>query len=439
MQQQSIRRGAIGVEYTAKAVSGWGGLALLIEWLDRIGFFDELRKAVPQTKESNHRIDNFDVVVSFLATVLVGGNRFAHVERLRGDEVVRELLSVDKIASEDTIRRFFLSLTSSQAEDLYTRLLHFVSSLMADQVTTDVLDLDSTILERYGQQEGVAKGYYTASRGQTSHHPLAGMFAKAKHIPLIWLRAGGASTLRGAADFVRELVARLPSGFAIRAIRADSGFFTEEYLRSFEAAGLPYIIPVRMHPPIKRFAFGISEARWNRLDDEHEIADVRTQQHGWAGERRVLFVRRDVSEPNSIAPAYEISALVTTLDWSPRACADFYDQRGECENTIKELKNDFGARGFCLKRFVATEAALRLVTILFNLVSEFKRRILADPSLTLATIRSRFFVIGAILGRSARKLILRLGVHRWQDRFELLLSRVVSTTSFTAPQLSRSP
>jgi hypothetical protein len=35
----------------------------------------------------------------------------------------------------------------------------------------------------------------------------------------------------------------------------------------------------------------------------------------------------------------------------------FYKSRAECENRIKELKEDFGANGFCLHSFDGTEAA----------------------------------------------------------------------------------
>jgi hypothetical protein len=36
----------------------------------------------------------------------------------------------------------------------------------------------------------------------------------------------------------------------------------------------------------------------------------------------------------------------------------FYNSRAECENRIKQLKDDFGAGGFCLHSFDGTEAAL---------------------------------------------------------------------------------
>jgi hypothetical protein len=438
VQTQSIRNGSIRVEYTSKALSGWGGLSLIFEYLERIGFSDRLRGAVREMKRSNNRVENCDVVVTFLATVLIGGNRFAHVQRVLHDEVVHRMSGVRRLGSEDTVRRFFLSLRPSEAEDLYTALHRFTSELMMRHTSEDVLDLDSTILERYGQQEGASKSYHGGRAAQQSHHPLLGMFSRSRHIALVWLRAGGAQTLRGADAFVEELLGRLPAGFRITAIRADSGFFNQQYLRLFEEKKLPYIIPMRMHLPIKRFVASIPEDQWARLDDQQDIADVRYAAHDWDEPRRVVAFRKKIKAGSGTLfdlPAYEYSALVTSLAGTARECSDFYDQRGRCENTIKEFKNDFGARGFSLARFTATEAAFRLISILFNLISEFKRDVLHDTSLTLATIRTTLFVIGAAIGRAARKTILRLAVGSRRDWFSHLLDRATSTTYATAPQL----
>src|SRR5438445_170060 len=95
--------------------------------------------------------------LTFLVTVMVGGSRFAHGQRVFHDEVVRRIVGAKRLGSEDTVRRFFLSLSPSEAEDLYTCLLRFSNALLLEHTREDVLDLDSTILERYGHQAGVAK------------------------------------------------------------------------------------------------------------------------------------------------------------------------------------------------------------------------------------------------------------------------------------------
>ena len=429
MQTQSIREGSIDIEYTTKPLSGWGGLALLFEFGERVGFFRSLQRALPNKKTSPNQVSSLDIVKTLFATVLSGGSRFAHAERVRHDEVIRQVMGADRVGSADTIRRYFEGLSAGEGEAVYCELQRVMASMLWRHTNEDVLDLDSTILERYGKQQGVAKGYHAARAGQLSHHPLLGMFAKAKYIAHTWLRAGGASTMRGAVEFIDELMARLPAGFKIMAIRADSGFYTEAYLRGFEERKLDYIVAVRMHPPIKRLAARTESHRWTPLSGEHEIADVMHREPNWSRSRRVLLIRRAIVEKGALfdSVSYEYAALVTSLTMPADRCSEFYDQRGECENTIKEFKSDFGARGFCLGSFHGTEAVFRLISILFNLITEFKRQVLRDTSVTLGTVRVRVFVLGAMLGRRARRTILRLAlVQRWKERFGSLLDRVLS-------------
>jgi hypothetical protein len=442
VQAQSIRGGELEIEYTSKALSGWGGLALLFEYGERVGFFRELGRVLPNVKTSPNQVSSLDVVKTLFATVLSGGNRFAHVDRVRGDEVIRQVMGAARVGSADTVRRYFDGLSASNGERIYEDLQGVMSTMLWSHTREDVLDLDSTILERYGKQQGVGKGYHTSRAGQTSHHPLLGMLTKSKHIIHVWLRAGGASTLRGGVEFVDELLARLPTGFKITAIRADSGFYCEPYLQAFEAREIDYIIPVRMHPPMTRLAASIKRELWIRLDDEHEIADITHQQKGWGLPRRILIIRRAIKQQGALfdSVSYEFSALATSLTMPAADCVEFYDQRGECENTIKEFKNDFGARGFCLNSFNGTETVFRLISVLFNLITEFKRHVLRDTSVTLATVRVKIFVLGAMLGRRARKTILRLGlVQRWKERFDALLARASAVLDPTAAQFAPNP
>jgi hypothetical protein len=441
VHEQTIRRGEIDIEYTPKPLSGWGGLALFFEFGRKIGFFDALETIFRTAKVSPNRINSSDIVKVLFTTVLMGGSRFSHVERVRADEVLRAIIDADRVCGADTVRRLFESLVQSECEEMYVKFEQFMKGLLVARQQEDILDLDSTILERYGTQQGVAKGYHTSRAGQTSHHPLLGMFAGSKYIAHCWLRAGGASTLRGPAQFLEELLSRLPEGFKISLVRADSGFHTEEFLQTLESHGLDYIVAVRMRQPMQRLVARIEESEWVPLDEIHQMAEVIEQQPNWSRPRRLIFIRHQISNEGSLfeIPRYEYSALVTSLSEAPAICSNLYDHRAECENTIKEFKNDFGARGFCISSFYGTEMVFRLLAVLFNLVSEFKYQVLKNTSVTLETIRIRIFVLGALLGRAGHRLVLRLGLRqRWKEDFSTLLARASACFS-TAAQLHSAP
>ena len=81
------------IEYTAKRVSGWGGLVALVRCRERLGLRPLLQQALPDGQSSPNQIPAVAIVLAFFAAVLTGAKRFAHVERLRTDAVARAIRS----------------------------------------------------------------------------------------------------------------------------------------------------------------------------------------------------------------------------------------------------------------------------------------------------------------------------------------------------------
>ncbi len=132
-----------------------------------------------------------------------------------------------------------------------------------------------------------------------------------------------------------------------------------------------------------------------------------------------------------------VPTVVTTLEHSPEVVWRFYNGRADSENRIKELKDDFGANGFCVQSFDGTEAVFRLICVLFSLVAAFKDEVLLDRRCRLMTLRTEVLVVGAILGSSARQAVLRLGLRgRRQARFAAWLDRIAALPRSTASQLA---
>ena len=77
-----------------------------------------MRQALADGRTSPNQIPVIDTVVAFLVAVLTGGRRFAHVERLRADEVIRGILGVQRMPAAMTVTRYFGGLVRSQVEHL---------------------------------------------------------------------------------------------------------------------------------------------------------------------------------------------------------------------------------------------------------------------------------------------------------------------------------
>src|SRR5665213_1106109 len=93
----------IGIEFTDKPVTPWGGLTIFSGLARQIGLEQALRDALPFKLTSPNATDPVEIILAFMAGVLTGSRRFAHVERLRWDEGVRQILGLNRFVSDTTL------------------------------------------------------------------------------------------------------------------------------------------------------------------------------------------------------------------------------------------------------------------------------------------------------------------------------------------------
>ena len=440
MQRKGSRTSSateLSIEYTTKPVSGWGGLVSVFRFFDRLGVREVLREVLPDGRTSPNQIPVLDIVLGLFVTVLTGGRRFAHAERVRSDEVIRAIVGASRLPSAMTLTRYFGGWVQAQVEHLVEGLWRWQLARLPAQPLGAVLDLDSTVFERYGAQEGSLKGHNPRKHGRPSHHPLLAFLAEAKVVLHAWLRSGNTGSARGVRAFLDQALAYLPPGYRLYAVRADSGFFDASVLRDLEQRPLPYAIAVRLTRPLRNRIVGITS--WQEFAPGLEVGELWYETYGWQAPRRIVCIRERIAERPQArgrqlieVPGYTFHAVVTTLALSAVDVWRFYNSRAECENRIKELKEDFGAGGFCLQSFYGTEAVFRLICCLYNLMAEFRRDILRAPTQRLLTVRHEVLVVGGILGAQGRTSVLRLGLRgRWREHFAVLLSRIAAYTIST--------
>ncbi len=382
---------------------------------------------MPIQWKSLNQIQPTTTFMAFLTTVLVGGKRFAHAALLRSDQALHALLGIERFPIDDTIRNLFRKFSMGHVQRLYEPLAEWQMQRLPLRPEGYSLDLDSTVLERYGQQEGSRKGHNPRKHGRPSHHPLLAMLSEAHFLLHGWLRSGNCGTARGVEEFLKEALALWGQRQKIRLLRADSGFFEDQLLSFLEQRQLPYIVVARLTKWVKREAQHV--AQWRELDDHFAAGEFRLKLHGWSGARRFVMIReRERESRDSVGrklidvPGYTFRIFVTSCAEAPEESWRDYNRRADMENRIAELKHDLGADGFCLKEFFATEAAFRAVLLRFNLLAEFQRAAGMPGYRAPATMRTQVLTCGAILGRAGRRVVAHLsqvradynrGSHYW--------------------------
>ena len=408
------------ISYTNKEITPWGGMAFLAQMLKKIGFREmiESNSDLP-TPGSNRGHKTSTIIEAFITSVWCGANRFLHTEVTRHDVALGKIFGWKNIPAQDAYKRFFAKFTQTTNQ----KVSDYFYSWIFDKMTFDnfTLDIDSSILTRYGEQEGAKKGYNPTKKGRVSHHPLIAFISDVKLVANMWLRSGNTSSANNFLSFLEDTLEKLKNK-TIGLLRLDSGFFQCDILEYIEKKEIDYVVAVKFTYPIQRIIH--APKGWIVLDTGIEICEQMYQSDSWEQPRRIVMVRQRIKDrPNatgkqlSLFPEEEIhknyrySAYVTNMKLPPAEIWRLYRGRGDAENRIKELKYDFGFDSFNLNEFYPTEAALIFAMIAYNLMSIFRMFILQEKTQkTLSTLRYRTFAIGAYFEKIGDKVVLKIAL-----------------------------
>ena len=191
-------------------------------------------------------------MLSWFYGLALGAERFEHFTRYRRDRLLGELLGIERFGSPDTLRRLFLRFGYREVTEVSERLMRFSLARMRPILMGHTLDLDSTILCRYGEQEGSLKGYNPKKPGRPSHHPLVAFLAERRRLLWATLRSGNSGSANGCVEFLKQALTVFPDGQRIGLVRADSGFFEKRLLEYLESQDLPYIIVARLTAVVRK-------------------------------------------------------------------------------------------------------------------------------------------------------------------------------------------
>lgn len=412
---------AIAIAFTDQRLSPHAGSATFWGWLRPLDWGRRLATALPHSlPRSNNKLLPLEKALAFMHGVLCDARKLTHVAYLRRDPLAPALLGIKRIASQSVLTRFFQGFTSA-GENLrcFRPLWHWCMDRLPSRKDGYTLDLDSTrLLHEDGHQEGVAVGY--TRRGlKPCLHPLLAVIAEVRVVAQLWLRPGNATCGNNVTAFFLDLWENLPRHVRLRGVRADSGFCLPKLLALWEELRLPYVVVAQLSQPIQKLLKG--DLTWKATEvPGTEVAEMDYQAMSWPHPRRLVLIRHRVREDESRGgkrlldvPGYRFQALVTSLPTAthpPLAVWRYYNGRADCENVIKELREGFALPTLCLGRFWASEAALSLATLTYNLTVLFQRHLGWQQKVTIQSLRFWLFVTAGVLSHPAGKMTVKLAV-----------------------------
>ena len=284
-----------------------------------------------------------------------------------------------------------------------------------------ILDLDSSVSETYGEQEGTA---YNGHFDCTCYHPLF-CFNQFGDVEGALLREGNVHSAKDWRAVLEPVVARYRSQKIPRYFRADAAFANPAVYEFLEAEGYEYAIRLPANDVLQREIEPLLTRPVGRPSNAPVVwyADFPYQAQSWDRARRV--VAKVEWHKGELFP--RVGFIVTNLSRSAKRVVRFYNQRGTAEQWIKEGKNALKWTRVSCHDFVDNRVRLQLFVLANNMGNFLRQAVLprAVGHWTLRTLREKLIKIGAKVVRHARQVIFQMAeVAVPRELFRAILERI---------------
>jgi len=409
--------GRVHVEWDPQAsVTPLGQLPFFIEFLKLGGLFDSWVDDCGLEYVSPNSPSKRDVLGTLLLSILAGHKRYAHITTIRCDGVNPNLLGMNKIISEDSMRGALYKIAEIPGVDKW--LQKHLHKCYAPLLSVPwVLDIDTTVKPLYGKQDGAVIGYNPKKPGRPSHTYHTYFMANLRLVLDVEVHAGNESSSSHSAPGLWSLLETMRPEDRPEFIRGDCGFGTDGLMRAAEDKQVDYLFKLKQTKNVKHLISRVMDTgNWVDAGQGWEGQESSLQLMGWEKHRRVIVLRRKLQSKDVVevsnsgsdlkqlefkfgtiadkAYVYEYAVLVTSLHGEVMTIAQHYRDRADCENIFDELKNQWGWGGFTTKDLARCQIVARSVGLIYNWWSLFVR--LAEPDKHLEAITSRPLLLHSV-------------------------------------------
>lgn len=255
-----------------------GQLPFFAEFLEVSGLFTRWVDECPMDYTSPNAPKVVDVLGTWLLSILDGQRRYAHVAGLRGDEVAPQILGMNKIISDESLRRALAHLAPAPCkydseEERAARTTQLAkSTAWMDKALSEsiqeslrtpwILDADTSVKLLYGHQAGAEIGYNPTKPGRPSHTLHTYWIGNIRLVLDVEVQSGKASAAKHSLPRLCQLIERLTPEERPALVRGDSAFGNQGVMPEMERIGQHYLFKLRQTAGVKR----LIERQWQQGD-----------------------------------------------------------------------------------------------------------------------------------------------------------------------------
>ena len=380
---------------------------LLIEEFMHITGIKELFKMFKTNDTAVRTHTDEDNLHQVLSQIFLSYYNDNDADNLAYEHVLTTALNKRRIASQPTLSRFFSRMdetTLKQLNCILTELRRMAYAIKRPEFI--IFDLDSTLLDAYGDQEGAAFNFHYQNVG---YHPLLCYDSLTKDLIGAALREGTKYCSKDAVDFLepifKEYTGLYPDMDCM--LRGDSGFASPEIYDLCENYGISYVIRLKENSVLRKQAETTLEdlkiaVDFNSLEYACAYGEFDYQAGTWSHPRRVVF---KIEKPKG-QMIYMYTFVVTSMKSEAQQLIQAYCGRGKMENFIKEGKNEFGFNHVSSQSMTVNANRFLIHALAYNIFNLFRRFVMSKRlrNCTANTIRMALFKIaGKIVNKSRYK------------------------------------
>ena len=420
-------------------VTPLGQLVFFCQFLAASGLYASWVANCPLRYDSPNAPAVRDVLGTSVLAILSGACRYAHVTALRGDRVNPQGLGMEKVVSEDSLRRAFHKGDAAALAGWQTEALLATYGPALEQPW--IADLDVTVKPIYGHQEGAELGYNPHKPGRPSH-AYHTVFLRTLRVALdVEVRSGREHAAGHGLANLWRLWDRLAPAQRAWLICGDANYGNERIMNECEARGQNYLFRQRSTKGVGQLILLLEQqGGWQTVREDWQGCEGQLQLTGWTRRRRAVVFRRKLpgpARPGELPlleqggvtvvsqPLYEYIVLVTNLNENLLTLLHLYRQRADVENAYDELKNQWGWGGFTTKDLLRCQVTARIVAQVYNWWNLFVR--CAEPQQAREAITSRpllLFSVGRLTQSGGQTTLHLTSNHAQAAQAQTLLTQL---------------
>jgi hypothetical protein len=405
------------IEFSAKNLTSNAGLFLLLEHANKNGIFDLIDHDLVFDNVSTNKI-KMNHIKTMLCGNFVGIDKLERLKLLQNDPLINEFAI--SIKEPETVSRFlgnFSYKTTHMLREVNFKV--FGKLLKKKNLKSITVDIDSSVVNVEGHQEGAVKGYNPKKIGNNCYNLQFAFCDEIKAFITGMVRSGDTYTANGAAEMIKEIMAYLNDEGLEITFRMDSGYFDDNILETIESFGCTYVIKGKEYPTLVTQVTDPSVV-FVTSEEGRETTELTTALNTWGKARRFVVSRvlKDEKDRKQMSllegEEYDYFYFVTNrTDLSSEEVVLFYEKRGNTENYIKEAKYDMAVGHLLLQSFWANEAIFQLMILAYNLFLLLKMDFAngMEYRQQIKTFRLKYIFLAGKITRMARNVVLKLSTN----------------------------